>query len=365
MKCYLVGGAVRDTLLGKTPTERDWVVIGETPESMRALGYQQVGKDFPVFLHPETKEEYALARREYNVGPGHTGFKFDTSADISLEDDLVRRDLTVNAIAQASDGSLIDPCGGQADLKKRVFRHVSDAFTEDPLRILRLAQFQARFEADGFRIDPQTLTLCRKMVAEGALVTLSKERIFKELEKALGAPRPHAFFEVLEAIDAHKVLFQGLDPLGAHRLAPLYPEALPQEQFARLMLESPNADISILQTQMALPKTWIELSEVTIELSAEICRLPALTPEQILKVLHHADARRKPIRFYTAVKIATAWGLPSEEDQRPITQNWHRLAEQTAKITVNPAGTNLTGIEIRAAIEAEQLRVISDFDHSN
>ena len=170
MKTYLVGGAVRDELLGLPVQERDWVVIGETPRSMLVRGFRQVGKDFPVFLHPETSEEYALARREYKHGKGHKGFKFDVSLDISLEEDLQRRDLTINAIAKSADGELIDPHGGQQDIARKILRHVSDAFYEDPLRVLRLAQFTARFAHLGFSVAPETLNICQRMVDSGGVV---------------------------------------------------------------------------------------------------------------------------------------------------------------------------------------------------
>ena len=210
MNTFLVGGAVRDTLLGLPILERDWVVVGETPDSMLDRGFRQVGKDFPVFLHPETQEEYALARREYRQAPGHQGFRFDTDPGITLEEDLSRRDLTINAIAKAPDGTLIDPYGGQKDLADRLLRHVSDAFTEDPLRILRLAQFQARLKGLGFRVHDLTTKLCREMVARGDLDTLSRERVFKELEKALSAPHPSEFFAVLASVNALAQMFQGV-----------------------------------------------------------------------------------------------------------------------------------------------------------
>ncbi|MFL6658548.1 MAG: multifunctional CCA tRNA nucleotidyl transferase/2'3'-cyclic phosphodiesterase/2'nucleotidase/phosphatase, partial [Massilia sp.] len=170
MQSYIVGGAVRDGLLGIPVQDRDWVVVGATPEQMLALGFRPVGKDFPVFLHPETQEEYALARTERKTAPGYRGFVFHTSPEVTLEQDLVRRDLTINAIARAPDGTLVDPFGGQADLKNRIFRHVSDAFLEDPVRILRLARFAARFP--DFTVAPETLTLMRGMVAAGEVDAL-------------------------------------------------------------------------------------------------------------------------------------------------------------------------------------------------
>ena len=183
MQIYLVGGAVRDGLLGHIGADRDWVVVGATPEQMIALGYAPVGKDFPVFLHPQSREEYALARTERKTAPGYKGFVVHASPEVTLEEDLARRDLTINAMAQDDQGRLIDPHGGLNDLKARVLRHVTDAFREDPVRILRLARFAARFEA--FQVAPETLTLCRQMVDAGEVDALVPERVWQELERGL------------------------------------------------------------------------------------------------------------------------------------------------------------------------------------
>lgn len=199
MEIYLVGGAVRDALLGLPVREHDWVVVGSTPEEMQRLGYRQVGRDFPVFLHPETNEEYALARTERKVGPGHTGFVCHAGPDVTLEDDLRRRDLTVNAIAQAKDGRLIDPWGGAVDLKARSLRHVSEAFVEDPLRVFRAARFAAQLAAFGFVVVPETLRLMTDMCRRDQLAELAAERVWQEVFKALATRSPGAFFDVLRA----------------------------------------------------------------------------------------------------------------------------------------------------------------------
>lgn len=199
---YLVGGAVRDDLLGLPIIDRDWVVTGATPADLLAQNFQQVGKLFPVFLHPKTKEEYALARKEIKKGQGYTGFICDFSPDISLEEDLARRDLTINAIAQDSQGNLIDPYNGCTDLEKRIFRHVSDAFTEDPLRVIRVARFSARFNKFGFSIAPETLSLMTQISQSGELESLNQERIWRELEKALSYPNPECFFHTLSQCQA-------------------------------------------------------------------------------------------------------------------------------------------------------------------
>src|SRR5690606_3983765 len=195
MDVYLVGGAVRDELLGLPVRERDWCVVGATPGEMRDLGYRQVGKDFPVFLHPETGEEYALARTERKTGPGYHGFEFRSSPDVTIEDDLRRRDLTVNAMAKDASGRLIDPFNGRRDLEQRVLRHVSDSFAEDPVRILRVAKFAARLAPYGFVTADETMALMAAMVENGEADELVPHRVWKECEAALGAARPRVFFE--------------------------------------------------------------------------------------------------------------------------------------------------------------------------
>ena len=210
MKIYLVGGAVRDKLLGQPVADRDWVVVGSTPAEMEQLGYQPVGRDFPVFLHPETHEEYALARTERKTGRGYKGFTFHTAPAISLEDDLARRDLTINAMAEDEHGRLIDPYGGAGDLKAGILRHVTAAFAEDPLRILRVARFAARLD---FRVAPETLQLMHAISASGELAALAPERIWTETERALGEKYPARYIEVLRACNALQVLFPEIERL--------------------------------------------------------------------------------------------------------------------------------------------------------
>ena len=207
LEVYLVGGAVRERLLGRPVKERDWVVVGARAEQLLALGYRQVGKDFPVFLHPETGEEYALARTERKSGHGYTGFVFDSDPSVTLEEDLYRRDLTVNAIAEDAQGRLIDPCGGQRDLQARILRHVSGAFVEDPLRVLRVARFAARYATLGFTIAEDTLELMRQISSSGELQHLPSERIWQELERALGEASPRTFFTTLGDCGAQQALF--------------------------------------------------------------------------------------------------------------------------------------------------------------
>ena len=213
MQVYLVGGAVRDHLLGHPYHEKDYVVVGATPEQLLAQGFQPVGKDFPVFLHPETKDEYALARTERKSGHGYHGFEFHTDPSVTLEQDLIRRDLTINAMAMDNDGNVYDPYGGQQDLCNKVLRHVSDAFVEDPLRVLRIARFAARYHALGFVVAPETLLLMQELAESGELDALTPERVWKETSRALMEAHADVYFETLRACGALKVLFPELDAL--------------------------------------------------------------------------------------------------------------------------------------------------------
>ncbi|MBT8140414.1 MAG: multifunctional CCA tRNA nucleotidyl transferase/2'3'-cyclic phosphodiesterase/2'nucleotidase/phosphatase [Gammaproteobacteria bacterium] len=211
MQIYLVGGAVRDELLGLPVHERDWVVIGATPDDLLAQGYQQVGKNFPVFLHPESKEEYALARTERKKGIGHTGFNIDANPNVTLEQDLQRRDLTINAIARDAGGKLVDPFGGLDDIAQRQLRHVSDAFIEDPLRVLRVARFKAKLHHLGFSIASETMALMKTISASGELQSLPAERVWREFDKGLGSPSPDAFMQALYQCDALQALLPELE----------------------------------------------------------------------------------------------------------------------------------------------------------
>ena len=225
MKAYLVGGAVRDTLLNLPVRERDWVVIGETPEAMIARGYIEVGKDFPVFLHPETKDEYALARIERKTTHGYKGFAVHATPDVSMTDDLMRRDLTINAMALLDNGEIFDPYGGQEDLRNRIFRHISPAFCEDPVRVLRIARFCARYQHLGFSIAPETQQLMREMVAQGEIDYLVPERVWAETVKALGEQSPAAYFRALKDCKALARIFPELDKLfGVPQPASYHPE---------------------------------------------------------------------------------------------------------------------------------------------
>jgi tRNA nucleotidyltransferase (CCA-adding enzyme) len=225
MQIYLVGGAVRDSLINYPSSENDWVVVGATPEQMADLGYKPVGQDFPVFIHPKTGEEYALARTERKSGHGYKGFEFYTSTKVSLEDDLIRRDLTINAMAQDDEGRIIDPFDGQKDLAHKLLRHVSEAFTEDPLRVLRVARFAARYAHLGFTVAPETMELMKFIVAKGEMEFLVAERVWKETSRALTEQSPQVFFEVLKACNALEVLLPEVDALfGVPQRADFHPE---------------------------------------------------------------------------------------------------------------------------------------------
>ncbi len=260
MDVYLVGGAVRDELLGLAVADRDWVVVGATAQELLAQGYQQVGRDFPVFLHPDTGEEYALARTERKTGPGHTGFVVHAGTDVSLEDDLKRRDLTINAMARSADGVLIDPWQGRRDLENRTLRHVSAAFAEDPLRVFRVARFAARFAA--FEVAPETRALMADMGARGDLDELSAERVWTECVKALGEAAPERFFAILEQMGCLRPWFGEL--AGEHLQVPVALAAT-EERFAAVAGWLEPAACEALCERLACPRAYRRLSRLLAE----------------------------------------------------------------------------------------------------
>jgi tRNA nucleotidyltransferase (CCA-adding enzyme) len=305
MQVYLVGGAVRDELLGRAVRERDWVVVGATPAELERLGYRAVGRDFPVFLHPETHEEYALARLERKVGPGYRGFVTDFSPAVTLEQDLGRRDLTINAMARDGAGRVIDPHGGQADLGARVLRHVSPAFAEDPVRILRVARFAARFAGLGFTVAPETLALMRTMVASGEASALVSERVWRELERALGEPAPQRCLEVLRDCGALTVLLPELaghaEPAAAWTLLRAAAErgAATPVRWAALLAGLPIAQIEALCARLRVPNDYRELALLAARLGAYLhdSADADADAEWLLGLLEQADAFRRPERF--------------------------------------------------------------------
>lgn len=298
MKIYTVGGAVRDQLLGLPVKDHDHVVVGATPEDMLKQGFRPVGKDFPVFLHPKTQEEYALARTERKTAPGYSGFVFHTAPDVTLEEDLVRRDLTINAIARAEDGTLTDPFGGVADIENKVFRHVSEAFGEDPVRILRLARFAARFGA--FVIAPETLALMRAMTAAGEVDALVAERVWQELAKGLMEAQPSRMLVVLQQCGALDRLLPEL-PFDSALLLLLDRAATQQlalpERFAVLMLQVGLAQIEQLSLRLRVPNECRELAVMAAREQQQFAAALSLSAEQLVSLCERCDGLRKPERF--------------------------------------------------------------------
>lgn len=311
MEIYLVGGAVRDELLGLTVRERDWVVVGATPEALVSLGYTQVGRDFPVFLHPVTHEEYALARTERKTGPGYHGFTVRYSPDVTLAEDLRRRDLTINSIARDGGGKLIDPYGGVADLNARVLRHVSEAFTEDPVRILRLARFAARFAPLGFSVAPETATLLAQMVQSGEADALVPERVWAETAKALAAARPSVYFTTLASCGALDRVFPELGDLatsadafaaamaGLDRAASA--GATPAVRFATLLVALPG--VEAVESLCARGRVPTDYRDIAIGARRAAVRVAAglSGADALLSLLESVDAFRRPERFLDSI----------------------------------------------------------------
>ncbi|TCK07142.1 hypothetical protein [Marinobacterium mangrovicola] len=310
MQIYLVGGAVRDRLLGLKVKDHDWVVVGATPEEMIDAGYKPVGKDFPVFLHPKTAEEYALARTERKSGKGYTGFEFFASPDVSLEEDLRRRDLTINAIAQDSDGQLIDPYGGQQDIEARVLRHVSPAFREDPLRVLRVARFAARFADLNFRIADETLALMREISASDELDYLTPERVWQEFERALGTRSPLVFIHSLNAVSACERLlpeFCELDSEAAETASTQLAEnsGNAEQQFAlltNLATASAESDAALeqireLSVRLRAPNRFRDLALQLRQFHQDLATFSELAAERKLKLVKQLDLLRRPERL--------------------------------------------------------------------
>ncbi len=362
MNIYLVGGAVRDALLGLPVKDRDWVVVGENAESMVAQGFQPVGKDFPVFLHPDSHEEYALARTERKTAKGYAGFSFHADKEVTLEQDLLRRDLTINAMAQDSDGLIIDPFGGRQDLADGILRHVSPAFAEDPVRILRIARFAARY---GFEIAPETMMLMKQMVADGEADALVAERVWQEMAKGLMERQPRRMIEILRECGALKVLLPELDALfGVPQRADYHPEidsglhtlmvlqraaemdlTLP-ERYAALLHDLGKAitppdilpkhhghDINgvplvrEVNTRLRAPRHCTELAELVCRWHIIFHQVGQLKASTIVDVLKKTDAFRRPERFQTALNVCVAdqQGRLNFEDT-PYPQRDHWLA---------------------------------------
>ena len=402
MQVYLVGGAVRDALLGQAVKERDWVVVGGTREDLLRLKYREVGRDFPVFLHPDTHQEYALARLERKVSPGYRGFTVEFGPEVTLEEDLARRDLTINAIAQADDGTLVDPYGGRRDLDARVLRHVSPAFVEDPVRVLRVARFAARFQPLGFQIASETLDLMRAMVEKGEVDALVAERVWQETEKALRELKASEFFRALRECGALQRVYPEIDALfgvpqppewhpeidtGLHTLMVLDQAALlsadgrvrfaalvhdlgkgttPQEQWPghRGHEERSVSLIVALAERLRLPGDYRELSVIVARYHGNVHRAAELKPGTILEFFERADAFRRPERFAQVL-------LACEADSRgrtglenlPYPQRPYLQAARDAAAAVKPSAEDIaahTGEEIAELLRQRRLRAVTE-----
>ena len=405
MQVYLVGGAVRDAQLGIPHKERDWCVVGGTGDELEALGYRRVGKDFPVFLHPETKEEYALARTERKTAPGYHGFEFDCSPDVTIEEDLQRRDLTINALARDENGKLIDPWGGLADIENRVLRHVSDAFAEDPVRILRVARFAARFHHLGFRVADETMRLMQSMVEDGEVDALVPDRVWKETELALVGRDARVFIETLRACGALHVLYPEIDVLfGVPQPAKWHPEidtgvhvmmVLDQAEklsadldvrFAALVHDLGKGNtppsklpshpghelrgcklIRRLAERLPVPNACRDLGLMVSEFHTHVHRAFELRPKTILKVLEKTDAFRRPDRFerFLLTCEADARGRGGLEDRDYSQADLFRGAfAAAASIDAGAiASANESG-RIPRAIRRERERAVAAFRES-
>lgn len=400
MKIYLVGGAVRDQLLNRPVHERDWVVVGATSEQMLQQGYRPVGKDFPVFLHPETREEYALARTERKTGKGYTQFAVYAAPEVTLEEDLSRRDLTINAMAQTVDGQLIDPYGGQQDLQKGILRHVSPAFAEDPVRILRIARFAARYD---FSIADETRQLMYTMVRAGEVDALVAERVWQETQRALTEPRPWRFFEVLRQCDALRILFPEINRLfgvpnpvkwhpeidsGIHTLMVLQQaallSALPQVRFAALMHDLGKAVTPIpkwpshhgheanslplikkLCERYKIPADYKELGLLAAEFHTHCHKVFELTAGTLLKTLNRLDAFRRPERFrqFLLVCEADSKGRPGFEHNPYPQSGYFQQAYATAN-AITAAPLIAAGLQDKAlgeALQQQRLTALAGF----
>ncbi|MGE5625409.1 MAG: multifunctional CCA addition/repair protein [Bacillota bacterium] len=400
MKTYLVGGAVRDQLLGLPVKEKDWVVVGATPQELLDQGYKSVGKDFPVFLHPQTQEEYALARTERKTGKGYHGFEFFAAPGVTLEEDLRRRDLTVNALAQGPDGRLIDPYGGEKDLRARILRHVSPAFAEDPVRVLRAARFAARFAPLGFKMAGETLALMGGMVESGEVDHLVPERVWQETLKALGSERPSVYFEVLKECGALAKVFPELNRLwGVPQPAKWHPEIdtgvhvmMVLDQAARL-----TPDLSVrfaalthdlgkgttpkdilphhygheersrklaeaLCERLKAPREFRELAGIVAEFHGLVHKAEEIRADTLLKLLERVDAFRRPERFELFLLACEAdhrgrTGLEST----PFPQaNYIRRAFTAARAVTTESldTTKLKGAEIGEALRKKRLDAV-------
>jgi tRNA nucleotidyltransferase (CCA-adding enzyme) len=401
MECYQVGGCIRDGRLGLPVGDRDWVVVGATPEEMEALGFQPVGRDFPVFLHPQTHEEYALARTERKTAPGYRGFTVHAAPDVTLEEDLRRRDLTINAIARSDEGDLIDPFAGLDDIDQRWLRHVSPAFAEDPVRILRAARFAARFHDLGFRIHADTMQLMTEMVKAGEVAALVPERVWQETRKAFGCPRPDIFISVLRECGALAEIFPELDALfgvpqpprwhpeidtGVHMLLVLRMAARLGGQDPRVVFAAFAHDLGKGTTpaekwpshpgheersvdllrgvaeRLRVPGDYRDLAVLVARYHGHLHRLFELRPTTVLKMLEGMDAFRRPQRLalvLTACESDYRGRTGFEERDYPQARLFDTLRAAAAAVKLAPERlASLEGAAIGEALREERLHAI-------
>jgi len=407
MKIYLVGGAVRDELLGLPVTEKDWVVVGSTPQEMEEQGYRPVGKDFPVFLHPDTSEEFALARTERKTAPGYKGFTIHAAPDVTLKEDLLRRDLTINSLARDDDGTLIDYLGGKRDIERRLLRHTSPAFVEDPVRILRVARFAARFKALDFRVAEETMDLMRRMVEAGEADALVAERVWQELLKALTEDAPAEFFEVLKACGALAVILPEIDRLwgvpqsevyhpevdtGVHTMMVLEQSARlcarPEVRFAALTHDlgkgvTPRAEwpkhhgheergaalVANLCERIRVPNAFRDLAVLTAKFHLHAHRARELRPATLLSLFESLDAFRRPARFHdflTACEADHRGRGGMEDTPYPQGELLDRCHEAAAQVDPKPiVATGARGGAVMSALRERRLESITEVVYKN
>lgn len=358
MKVYLVGGAVRDKLLGLPVKERDWVVVGSTPKEMVDQGYKPVGKDFPVFLHPKTHEEYALARTERKTAKGYTGFAFSTDSGITLEEDLRRRDLTINAIAQTKSGRLIDPFNGQKDLQRKILRHVSAAFAEDPVRILRIGRFAARF--GNFKIAADTMSLMRLMVKAGEVDALVSERVWQELRRALEMQNPWRFFMTLKQCGALPILFPEIAANYNKAIANLKRSAKnstdPLVRFAALVSSLTPTEIKSLRRHLKAPREYFYLAESVVNHKKQFVGAMKLKAEQMLILFEEMDAFRQAERLNAFLNACESL---SKKKPSPQYIRMKRAYQKVAKISAKPLlASGFKGAEIKGELHKIRLQVL-------
>lgn len=367
MQICLVGGAVRDQLLGIQSQDRDWVVVGATEKEMIAQGFRPVGRDFPVFIHPNTGEEYALARTERKSGHGYAGFTFFASPDVSLEEDLARRDLTINAMAQLPSGEIIDPFSGQKDLQDKVLRHVSSAFSEDPLRVLRVARFAAQFHHLGFQVATDTMSLMREISASGELGFLSAERVAQEFEKALCSQHPLVFLDILKQCNALDCLFSefsrlDLEPLSPSMLRLKILNPAPELSFALLcqaiteLQEVKTASfIQDLCLRIKMPNRYRDLARQFVRFYSFMSDFSQLSPQQKLQIIKELRLLKEPNTLPELISLYLSRAPQmTHEDFEPL----QRLLQRIRALSPQSFMTKgLTGAELGKAIEAAQLDI--------